>query len=78
MNGHSAPSQLCNPTITQKACSVCGGPIVWRRRRATNWDRLMYCCASCRRISVARARVGFNVETECHDQCGAGSAAKAA
>jgi hypothetical protein len=52
--------------------------MVWRRCSATNWDRVMYCSASCRRISVARARAGFNAESEGPDQCGAGSSAEAA
>jgi len=70
--------KLSNPTTTRKVCAVCGGTIVWRRCRATNWDRVMYCSASCRRISVARARVGFNAESGGRDQCGAGSSSKAA
>jgi hypothetical protein len=78
MNSHSAPSQLSNPTTAPKACAVCGGTIAWRRWRDTNWDRVMYCSASCRRTSVAGARAGFNGESEGHDQCGAGSSAKAA
>ena len=44
--------QLSNPATPQKACTVCGGTIVWRRWRDSNWDRVMYCSASCRRISV--------------------------
>ena len=78
MNGHAAPSHLTNPTTPQKACAVCGGTIVWRRSTASDWDKVMYCSASCRRISVARARAGFNAEPEGHDQRGAGSSAQAA
>ena len=70
--------QLSNPALPQKACAACGGKIVWRRRSATNWDRVIYCSASCRRISVVRAKAGFNAELEGHDQYGAESSAKAA
>jgi hypothetical protein len=78
MNGHSAASQLNNLGTPRKACTVCDGTILWRRWRATNWDSVMYCSAACRRIAVARARNGFNDESEDRDQCGAGSSAQAA
>lgn len=61
------------PAIPQKACATCGEKIVWRRRIATNWDRVEYCSASCRRSSVARAKAGFNAELESHDQYDAAS-----
>jgi hypothetical protein len=37
----------------------------------------MYCSASCRRISIARARAGFNAESEGHHLCGTGKSTKA-
>lgn len=70
MKGHSAPSQLNNPATPQKACAGCGGTIVWRRNRAANWDSIMYCSASCRRVSVARTIAGFNAESEGRDRRG--------
>lgn len=70
--------QLSNSAMPQKACMVCGGTIVWRRRTATNWDRVKYCSASCRRISVTNSRAAFDGESENRDQRIAGSSAQAA
>ena len=78
MNRHSAAPQLNNPGTPRKVCTVCGGTIVWRRWRAANWDRVLYCSASCRRSSVASARAGFNSESEGQEQCGAEWSAAAA
>lgn len=78
MNDHSGPSRLSNTAMPDKAFGVCGESIVGRRGTATNWDRVMYCSASCRRTSVAGSRTGFNAESENRDQRGAGSSAHAA
>lgn len=47
------PGALEKPS---KPCICCGGTILWRRRLASDWDKVRYCSASCRRVSVARAR----------------------
>jgi len=64
---YSATSQLNNPRTPRKLCTFCGGTILWRRRLATNWDKALYCSASCRRISVAKARTAHNGQIEVYD-----------
>jgi hypothetical protein len=78
MECDSASTGLSIQGTKSKVCTVCGGAILWRRRLAANWDAVQHCSASCRRISVARARAGFHPESEGRKQSGAGSSAEAA
>jgi hypothetical protein len=78
MDRYFATSQLNNPRTPRKLCTLCGGTILWRRRLATNWDKVLYCSASCRRISVARVRTAHDDHVEVYDHSAAewvGSAA---
>jgi hypothetical protein len=78
MDHYSVTSQQSSRGKPSKACIVCGGTILWRRRLATNWDRLMHCSAACRRVSVARARTGQNGRVDAYDHVAAESVASAA
>lgn len=78
MDLYSSTSQQSNQAKPSKVCIVCGGTILWRGRLATNWDKVMYCSASCRRVSVTRARTGFNASVEVYDHVAAESVASAA
>lgn len=64
MDRASGKSRLSNRKKPNKACTVCGEKIVWHRRLASEWDSLLYCSASCRRISVASGRQFQNVSKE--------------
>jgi hypothetical protein len=78
MDRYSATSQLNNPRTPRKLCTFCGGTILWRRRLATNWDKVVYCSASCRRISVAKAKTAPNGQVEVYDHSAAKGMASAA
>ena len=78
MDRHSATAQLNNQRTQRKVCTVCGETILWRRRLAANWDKVMYCSASCRRIALARATTGENDRVEARDRDAAESVASAA
>jgi len=78
MDRYSATSHPVIHRTERKVCVVCGGSILWRRRLATNWDKVMYCSASCRRISVAKARTAHNGQVEVYDHSAVESVASAA
>ena len=78
MDLYSATSQQSNLGKPSKACNLCGGTIVWRRRLAANWNRVLYCSASCRRISVAKARSAHRGQVEVCDHSAVESVASAA
>lgn len=56
MDNYSCELDFGKQGAPRKSCSVCGGTILWRRRLAVDWDKVVYCSASCRRISVAKLR----------------------
>ena len=74
----SAPSQPGNIRTSKRLCTVCGGNILWRRRLAANWGTVMYCSASCRRVSVVKAATAQNDCLEGYDHSAAKSVASAA
>lgn len=78
MDRYSATSQLNNPRIPRKSCTFCGGTILWRRQLATNWGKVLYCSASCRRISLAKARTAQNGQVAVYDHSAAEWVASAA
>ena len=78
MDLYSSTSQQSNQANQSKVCIVCGGTILWRRRLATNWEKVRYCSASCRRVSAARARTAVNDRVEAYDHLAAESVASAA
>ena len=78
MDRYSATTHPGIHRTARKLCVVCGGNILWRRRLATSWDRVMYCSASCRRISVANARTAHNGQGEVYDHSAVESVASAA
>ena len=79
MDLHFATSQSGNPRKPDnKSCTVCGATIQWRRRLSKNWNNVIYCSASCRRTSVARARTGTNYHVEAYDHIAVDSVATAA
>jgi len=43
-----------NLTKPSKACSVCGGTILWRRWLDRDWEKIRYCGAVCRRVAVSQ------------------------
>lgn len=43
-----------------KACTVCGGTIVWKRWLDRSWHELKYCGAACRRKAVTMRRPETN------------------
>ena len=49
-------ADLGNDAKATKECAVCGSVIQRRRWRATVWDKVKYCSASCRRAAIATAR----------------------
>jgi hypothetical protein len=57
---------------------ACGETLQWKRRLAPEWDKVVYCSASCRRVSVARARTGHDDRVEAYDHVAAESMASAA
>jgi hypothetical protein len=77
MDRYSATSHHVIHRTERKVCMVCGGSILWRRL-ATNWDKVIYCSASCRRISVAKARTAPNGQVEVYDHSAVESVASAA
>ena len=77
MDRYSATSHPVIHGTERKVCVVCGGSILWRRRLATNWDKVMYCSASCRRVSAAQARTGRNDHEEVYDNVAVESVASA-
>jgi hypothetical protein len=78
MDGYCATSRLNNPRTPRKLCTFCGGTILWRRRLANNWDKVLYCSASCRRVSVAKTRTAPNGQVEVYDHSAAEWVASAA
>jgi len=78
MDSYAATSRLSDQEKPSKACIVCGDTIPWRRRLATNWAKVNYCSASCRRVSVAKARTAHNGQVEVYDHSAAESVASAA
>jgi len=78
MDVYTATSQLNNPRTPRKFCTVCGRTILWRRRLATNWEKVLHCSASCRRVSVARGRTAHYDRVEAYDHIAAESVASAA
>jgi hypothetical protein len=78
MDSHSASSQQKHRGADEKRCMVCGGNIVWRRRLAADWDKVMYCSASCRRVAVAKTDTGRKDQVAAYDQFNSDSAASAA
>jgi len=56
MGTHSAASQFSQPSVPPRACKVCGNVILWRRWLAANWDKVVYCSASCRRTDAAQGK----------------------
>jgi hypothetical protein len=49
-------SRTIHATEPTKNCTVCGNTIMWRRWLARNWENIVYCGASCRRLAVVRSR----------------------
>jgi hypothetical protein len=78
MDRDSSTAQMSQKTTPPKLCTVCGGTILWRRRLAGNWDKIVYCSASCRRVSLAKARTEGNDRAGAHHHLPAESAASAA
>lgn len=78
MDRYSASSRLSNKGTPCKVCTVCGGTILWRRRVASYWDKVMYCSASCRRVSVDRARTAHYDRLQAYDHVAAESLVSAA
>jgi hypothetical protein len=67
MDSYAGRLQLSSQRTPSKPCAACGETILWQRRLATQWDKVVYCSASCRRVSVARARTGHDDRVEAYD-----------
>jgi len=78
MDNYARRSQLSSHRTPSKSCTACGETILWQRRLATQWGKVLYCSASCRRVSVARARTGHDDRVEAFDYVAAESMASAA
>jgi hypothetical protein len=78
MDNYARRSQLSSQRTPSKSCTACGETILWQRRLATQWDKVRYCGASCRRVSVAKATTGHDDRVEAYDHVAAESVASAA
>jgi hypothetical protein len=61
-----------------KTCSVCQGPIPWRRWLARNWESVSYCSAVCRRAALDQTRDVSRLGKKTPDVLAAESSAAAA
>ena len=40
--------------LPSKPCTVCGRPMVWRKRWARSWDEVKLCSDACRKARAGR------------------------
>jgi hypothetical protein len=56
MQNRFAMSQSSTLKKPDKACTVCGGKILWRRWLDRDWQKVAYCGAVCRRTATSQTQ----------------------
>ena len=78
MAEHFGANRVVEHARPAKTCSVCQGPIPWRRWLARNWESVSYCSAVCRRAALDQARNESRADKKSSDGLTAEASAAAA
>lgn len=78
MAEHLGATRAIEHARPAKTCSVCRGPIPWRRWLARNWESVSYCSAVCRRVALDQARNESRADKKSSDGLRADASAAAA